>query len=254
MRIFFLTLFSLVSGIAYCQQNLVNTASAIKIHAYTFSHNYRTADTPKTTITGITKPFAARSFIIPATLITYGFVAVNNHNLRQLDLSTRDNIVAHNPGFKTSIDDYSQYVPALAVYGLNAAGIKGKNNFLDRTLSYLMATGGATAAVLSLKKINGITRPDGSANNSFPSGHTATAFAAAEFLHQEYKDQSAWYSVGGYAIATATGIMRMYNDRHFLSDVVCGAGIGMISTKLAYLIYPLIKKKFCKRAPATTVI
>ena len=105
MKIFFFNLFSFISSIAYCQQNPAYTASATQIHAHTYPNNHRNSDTPKTTITRITKPFTARSFIIPATLITYGFVAVNNHNLRQLDISTRNNIVAHNPGFKTSIDD-----------------------------------------------------------------------------------------------------------------------------------------------------
>ncbi len=75
-----------------------------------------------------------------------------------------------------------------AVYGLNLAGIKGKNNFRDRTMilatSYLIM--GLT--VESLKSITRVERPDGSSRNSFPSGHTATAFMGAEFLWQEYKD------------------------------------------------------------------
>ena len=82
-----------------------------------------------------------------------------------------------------------------------------------------------SASVFALKNITKVERPDGSSNNSFPSGHTATAFAGAECMYREYKDQSIWYGIEGYAVATATGLFRMYNDRHWLTDVVAGAGI-----------------------------
>ena len=96
------------------------------------------------------------------------------------------------------------------------------------------------SSVYALKNITKIERPDGSSNNSFPSGHTATAFAGAEFLWQEYKDVNIWYGITGYAVATGTGIFRIYNARHWLSDVVMGAGIGILTTKIAYWIFPYI--------------
>lgn len=84
-------------------------------------------------------------------------------------------------------------------------------------------------------------RPDGTSNNSFPSGHTATAFMGAVFLYQEYRDISTWYGVAGYAVAARTGFFRMYKDRHWFSDVAAGAGIGILSTKIAYWVHPLMK-------------
>ena len=197
--------------------------------------------------------FNAKPFILPTILFTYGVVALNNNALRNLDHSTNKTITQNNPGFKNKMDDYSQYIPAFAVYGLNVAGIKGKNNFIDRTIMYGLITLVYGATVTGLKRITLVTRPDGSAGNSFPSGHTATAFAAAEFLHQEYKNRCVWYSVAGYSVATGTGILRLYNNKHFLSDVVCAAGIGMFSTKLVYLIYPPLKKKFEKHKPAINI-
>jgi membrane-associated phospholipid phosphatase len=142
----------------------------------------------------------------------------------------------------------------VAVYGLNAMGIKGKNNFKDRTLilatSYLLVA----ATTLPLKNITHVQRPDGSSFNSFPSGHTATAFAGAEFLWQEYKDVSVWYGISGYIVATGTGFFRMYNDRHWLTDVAAGAGIGILCTKTAYWIYPKMQKLLFKKETKAAVI
>ena len=88
----------------------------------------------------------------------------------------------------------------------------------------------------------------------FPSGHTTEAFAYAEFIQQEYKDVSPWYGAVGYAAATATGLLRIYNNKHWLSDVVAGAGIGMASTKLAYLLYRAIKRKSFNSKKMNTMI
>jgi membrane-associated phospholipid phosphatase len=72
-----------------------------------------------------------------------------------------------------------------------------------------------------------IERPDGSSYNS-SLGHTANAFASAEFLWQEYKDVSIWYGISGYIIASGTGVLRIYNNRHWLTDVAAGAGIDFM--------------------------
>lgn len=186
--------------------------------------------------------FKYKQLIIPTVLIGYGVIGIESDGLKFVNSGIKEE-VNENIDEKFTIDDFTQYVPAASVYGLNAFGVKGKHNFKDRTIilgtSYLIMS----ASVLSLKSITKVERPDGSAFNSFPSGHTAIAFAGAEFLWQEYKDVSIWYGISGYVIATGTGIFRMYNDRHWLTDVVAGAGIGILSTKIAYWINPFIQKK-----------
>jgi PAP2 superfamily len=189
--------------------------------------------------------FKYKQLIIPTALISYGVIGLGNKDLKNLNVDIRDGITKDNHS-KITIDDFSQYAPAVSVYALNLAGIQGKNNLKDRTIllgtSYLLMS----ATVLSLKSLTKVERPDGSANNSFPSGHTATAFAGAEFMWQEYKDVSVWYGVSGYIVATGTGFLRIYNNKHWLTDVATGAGIGILSTKVAYWIFPYVDKHIFK--------
>ncbi len=151
--------------------------------------------------------------------------------------------------FHTEIDNYTQYVPALLAAGLNFSGVEGRSDtwrFLASTaMSYAIMAG----FVNSIKYTAQEMRPDGSTANSWPSGHTATAFVSATILHKEYGlTRSPIYSVAGYAMATATGIMRVLNNRHWVSDVLSGAGIGIMSTELAYGLSDIIfKGKHLKR-------
>ena len=131
-----------------------------------------------------------KSFYLPAALITYGIVSLESHNLRELNHKVREEVYLENPHKKLGVDDYLQYAPAVAVYGLNIAGVKGLNNFRDRTLIYLMSDIILNVAVSGGKKATRQLRPDESNYLSFPSGHTAHAFASAEFLRQEYKHLS----------------------------------------------------------------
>lgn len=185
--------------------------------------------------------FQYKSLIIPSIFIGYGIIGLESHTLKDINSDTKNELHEHIDK-KFTIDDISQYAPFLSVYALNATGIKGKNNFKDRTIilgtAYIIM--GATVNII--KKTGNVERPDGTSNNSFPSGHTATAFMGAEFLFQEYKDESIWYGISGYVVAAGTGFFRMYNNRHWLTDVAAGAGIGILSTKLAYWIHPWMKR------------
>lgn len=200
------------------------------------------------------KPFPFRSLILPGALVAYGFTALHSEHLQSLNRDVKEEMWTDNPHKKLGIDTYMMLAPGLAVYGLNAAGIQGKHNFKDRTMIYMLSSLIANAAVFSLKDVTHTLRPDGSNYNSFPSGHTSEAFASAEFMRQEYKDVSPWYGVAGYAMATATGMLRMYNDKHWFNDVVAGAGFGIASTRVAYWLYPIMQRAFGKGRPTNTVV
>ena len=190
--------------------------------------------------------FHYKQLIIPAVFIGYGVYGLENHDIQLFNTEIREEVTEHIDQ-KFTIDDISQYTPAAAAFALSAVGIKSKNTFKDKAIilstSYILMG----LSVNILKRTSSSERPDGTTNNSFPSGHTATAFMGAELLYQEYKDQSIWYGISGYVIAAGTGAFRIYNNRHWFSDVVAGAGIGILSTKAAYWLFPTVNKIFTKK-------
>lgn len=199
------------------------------------------ADTAKKERQSKPDSIKATSFIFPAALVAYGALSFEVHPIRRFDFYIRGQIQNSAPDFHTNAETFFLFTPIVMVYGLNLAGVEGKNNFVDRTVIIALAgvMGGVTD--YSLKHLTHRQSPGGSPV-SFPSGHSIAAFAGAEFLAQEYGDQSPIYTVIGYTVAATTGVFRLYNRDHWFSDLAAGAGFGIASTKIAYLIYPSIKK------------
>jgi len=173
-----------------------------------------------------------RPYIVPTFLITTGTAL---HFMTEFKENVRD-YSQENWQYSGSLDDYIQYAPLAATYALNAAGIKGKNNFGNRTAIFVKAVLLREIFVSTLKITTGVTRPSGG-KHSFPSGHTSFAFAMAHFMSREYNHRSKWYSVAAYATATSVGVMRITRNAHWISDVVAGAGFGILSTELIYLTH-----------------
>ncbi|MBO7116903.1 MAG: phosphatase PAP2 family protein [Prevotella sp.] len=145
--------------------------------------------------------------------------------------------------FKTGIDDYTQFFGPAAVVGMKLGGYEGRSDWPRLLASAGMGYGIMALLVNTIKYTAKEVRPDGSSANSWPSGHTATAFVGATLLHKEYGlTRSPWWSVAGYGVATATGVMRVLNNRHWISDVLSGAGIGILSGELGYAICDLLFK------------
>jgi membrane-associated phospholipid phosphatase len=63
-------------------------------------------------------------------------------------------------------------------------------------------------------------------------------------LDKEFRKTHPWLVVGAYSIATATGVLRVANNKHWASDVFVGAGLGIASAEFAYWLYPKLKSKF----------
>ncbi|PJA07462.1 MAG: hypothetical protein COX70_06560, partial [Flavobacteriales bacterium CG_4_10_14_0_2_um_filter_32_8] len=135
--------------------------------------------------------------------------------------------------------DYIQYAPYAEIYLGDLVGIKAKNHWFDQTKNIAITGILTTLIVLPLKKGIGKERPDGSNFHSFPSGHTATSFAGATILYQEFKDSSPVLAYSGFAFATSTGSLRIMNNKHWVSDVLAGAGIGILVANMVYYFEPL---------------
>ncbi len=146
--------------------------------------------------------------------------------------------------FKTGIDDYTQFFGPVMTAGLKLAGVEGRSDWPRLLASAAVSYGLMAGLVNGIKYSAKEMRPDGSTANSWPSGHTATAFVGATLLHKEYGlTRSPWYSVAGYGVATATGVMRVLNNRHWISDIMSGAGIGIMSGELGYALIDLLFKE-----------
>ncbi len=146
------------------------------------------------------------------------------------------------PHFNRHADDYLQYLPAAVMLGMKLGGVEGRSSWGRMLASDAFSALLMGSVVYSLKQTTHVMRPDGSNDHSFPSGHTATAFMTATMLTKEYGHKSPWIGIGAYSVATATGLMRMANNKHWLSDVLTGAGIGILSTELGYCLADLIFK------------
>jgi len=180
----------------------------------------------------LVKHFSAPILLATTSVYTlHKNVPFNKYNVQQ-------NIVTKYPNFHTKADDYILFAPVVFTYGagfLNNSYVK--NDFINRSVLLAKSAIITAAIVYPSKYLFAVQRPDHSEFDAYPSGHTASAFAMATFMHQELKHQSIWYSVGAYTVATSVGIMRMLNNRHWNSDVLLGAAIGIASTKIAYLTH-----------------
>jgi hypothetical protein len=141
---------------------------------------------------------------------------------RSYDNETRDHWVDHQ---KMSLED-SRIGERYISYGVNI-GIAGLQLWLDRDngISHIRALAFTGLTTVTMKKAFGRERPNQADHQSFPSGHTSSAFASATSLAYAY----GWKAgVPAYAMAFYTGLSRIADDDHWLSDVTGGAFLGFI--------------------------
>ena len=161
-------------------------------------------------------------------------VAAVGFAMMPADHAIRNRVVNGMPGFHTSVDDYIRFVPLATQLALSLGGVQGRSkNRWQVLVTDAMATAMMATMVYGMKYGIDRTRPNGE-RGSFPSGHTATAFMGATLLAHEYGHKSIWIPIAGYSVATATGVLRILNNKHYASDVLVGAAIGIVSAELAY--------------------
>lgn len=174
-------------------------------------------------------------FVIPTALVGLGIVGtVDNHVINSKEI--REERLENFPGFSHKADNYLQFAPVPAVFLMDALGYKSAHTVPDQLIYFGQAELIMMSMVYPMKMLTKVPRPDYSSNNSFPSGHTAQAFVAAQFFQKEFGHRYPWLSAGMYTLATGIGVSRVLNNRHWASDVLAGAGIGMGSVELSYLL------------------
>ena len=100
-------------------------------------------------------------------------------------------------------------------------------NDTDGTKSFFKSYLTTVSMTYVIKELSQKRRPDGSDYLSFPSGHTSSAFAGASFVHFRYGFK---YSIPLYFLASFTGYSRVESDKHYVEDVLAGAGLAILSS------------------------
>ena len=175
-----------------------------------------------------------RASIVPAVLIGYGASTINGHGFYSSYQAKKDVRGAFG-AYRNHLDDFLQYAPYLEIPAVLLAGVETRNDRVNLALVVLKSEAIMLGSVYIVTELSHVQRPDSSDYRSFPSGHTAQAFLAASIVDTEFRDKSRWYGIGAYALATSVAALRMINNKHWESDVVAGAGFGILSAHLAYL-------------------
>lgn len=213
------------------------TCSAQTASTQTDTLNYKSISHFQRTMDRITSSRAYQMTYVGIPLIAAGLIIKSEDDHFR---SLRNDYL---PIFNQRYDDYLQYLPAMVMLGMKIGGVQGRSSWGRMIVSDAFSIAIMASVVGVVKGQTNVMRPDGSSRHSFPSGHTATAFMAATMMSKEYGARSPWYSIGAYSVATATGLTRMANNKHWLSDVLVGAGVGIISTELGYYLADLLFKE-----------
>ena len=126
--------------------------------------------------------------------------------------------------------------PLAAAWAMKICGVKSRSTTKRMIASNLFATGLTIGLAQTLRCTVTENRPDGKGSNSLPSVHASLAYMGATVLSREYGHISPWITIGGYTAATGTQMLRIGHNAHWMNDVFMGAGIGVVSTNLAYYL------------------
>jgi len=188
-------------------------------------------------LTDVTR-FRPQQLIAPAALVTVGALAVGIKPFVQARKWINKEIGLHRCG---PADDYIQYLPLASYMFLDYCGVHARRPIIDRTLTAVTGFVIMSALTQGTKWAVDEPRPTGTHRGSFPSGHTATAFLGAELIRLDY---GTWPGVAAYAVASGVAVMRILNQRHWINDLLAGAGIGILSARAALWLLPVERRIF----------
>lgn len=185
--------------------------------------------------------FQPVQLIDPLALFAVGSLGTFVRPFQVVNTEVRDAVNDFRGNHKTKIDDWIQYVPTAAHLFLGFTKMQHRSSFKERLAVDITSALSLAILTNALKYSFREQRPDADSRNSFPSGHTATAFMGAELMRIEYGN--CWGGVA-YGVASLVGVMRVYNGRHWVNDVIAGAGIGILAARIGYWMLPVYQKWF----------
>lgn len=141
--------------------------------------------------------------------------------------------------FRTHVDDWIHYAPVLTMYSADLLKIPAKNTVWNQTKFLIISEAITSGIVWSLKLGLGIQRPNNGGYTAYPSGHTSQAFVQSQVLFNEFRETAPLLASSGFLFSISTGALRVLNNRHWVPDVLLGAGIGMLVTNAVYYFEPL---------------
>lgn len=177
--------------------------------------------------------------------VKLGIFVTGTASLTLADQSVKDYFQAHKNNTKTYIsanllEHFGAEHSIILISGIFTYGMLTKNNKCVSTALIALESFALASLVTRIPKtLVGRQRPDnwqgdgpytfkGPFNGtSFPSGHTTASFAVASVMATQYRD-SKWIPITAYAVASLAGLSRVYDNKHWFSDVVAGAAIGTL--------------------------
>ncbi|MEO9021911.1 MAG: phosphatase PAP2 family protein [Ginsengibacter sp.] len=183
------------------------------------------------------------AFIIPGSFLVYGGLKPLIKGISTLDRRIMYNVQQRYPNFHTNAADYIIWIPSASVYAMDALQVKTEHNFKEHLIidaGSILVTGAFGYGMRIISRNIKVYNEEGT---KFPSGHTANVFRGAEILHQELKKDHPVVSYSGYVAAVGVGLLRIYDKDHLLTEVLAGAGLGILSTKLTYWLFSKVKER-----------
>ena len=185
--------------------------------------------------------FSWDKLIVPGILIGAGTIASFSPWYQDnVDTPLQNWALGVNGGKEFILDNALQFVPYLG-YAAAIPFAESEHSWQEKTLVMGTSMAVMLTLVYGTKFLTGVSRPNSTNNMSFPSGHTAMAFVGAEIVRQEY---GPWWGLAAYTAAVGTGFLRVYNNWHWSSDVIAGAGVGILSGMIAYWLLPWERNTF----------
>jgi membrane-associated phospholipid phosphatase len=158
-------------------------------------------------------------------------------SIQAIDKTVQHSLTGNSTQVSPKIDSILKWVPLATTLFTDAKSSHLQHKLVMRAKVIALAETIMNSILEPLKKLIPRQRPGNASRiDSFPSGHTATSFMGAEILRQATREKMPAVGYGGYALAIGTGLLRVRNKKHWLSDVVAGAVLGIVAAKIAHHI------------------